>query len=473
MNKETKTLGSKAAKMKALKEKAFKEKMVSIVQDPTVSPTKLLNIIENEIKRQDDEVSFNYYIECFFEDGTYALSLAVEEVIGFTSQKMDKNMSGQGDPPQMLDILFSDGTRLKVPIGRIQVPLFGPNSYIDINYHSKERLMKIEGVCQNKYRDDMDQIMDITKEILKKQSIYSGKAIKLSETPNESPAFIDVSNYDKIKVFLNPSATVAAMEIEERIKNPEELVKNNIPVKMGVLLPGPFGTGKTAYANSLAKLAVDNGWTYIYCSNPKETLEALKVSIMLSSSARGVVLFIEDIDRELKERNDVTNEISLLLDGSESKNANIITVFTTNNIMDIDPTFIRGKRIGSIINFEHLCAEVAEEMLLHLLVDRDGKSLVKDNKLPLSSKIIEDNKIVPAFVAEIAEKANLRRMIFNKEEITDNDVLNIIQEYNAQVELSRVRENKDELRDAMNTLKAYLGYKEELYEKLDHIAANI
>ena len=38
------------------------------------------------------------------------------------------------------------------------------------------------------------------------------------------------------------------------------------------------------------------------------------------------------------------------LDGGDTKQMNVIALFTTNHLDQIEPTFLRGKRIGSIVS---------------------------------------------------------------------------------------------------------------------------
>ena len=52
------------------------------------------------------------------------------------------------------------------------------------------------------------------------------------------------------------------------------------------------------------------------------------------------------------------------LDGGDTKQMNVISLFTTNHIELIEPTFLRGKRIGSIISLGFLDAKTAKKFVL-------------------------------------------------------------------------------------------------------------
>ena len=45
------------------------------------------------------------------------------------------------------------------------------------------------------------------------------------------------------------------------------------------------------------------------------------------------------------------------------KNMNVISIFTTNHIELIEPTFLRGKRIGSVISLGFLDKKTAKEYI--------------------------------------------------------------------------------------------------------------
>ena len=325
-----------------------------------------LKYIKNEIEESVRDVEFMYKIPGFFEDTCYALHRSVQALQGYT--KMQNNKTASADnPPTMIDVRFADGKRIKVPFGKINLPSFGKNSFINMQFDNGKKVLHVSGICQKKYTTLMDDIMEDTIRIVNTESIYKNKAIKYDGV--NSPEFMDLSKIDETALFLTDEAKYATEPIEVRITNPDVCIQAGLDLKFGVLLEGNYGTGKTLYAGKLALKAIANGWTFIYCSNPAEALGALKVANKFTKNGTGVVLFVEDIDQILNKRAETTNEISLLMDGSETKHNNLISIFSTNHIENIDPTFLRGKRIGSIVTLEHLDALTAEKMIHHYLGD--------------------------------------------------------------------------------------------------------
>lgn len=389
-----------------------------------------LKYVKHELEESVREINFNYKIFGFLEDAAYALNQAVVSVHGFTELKNEKSAS-KDNPPQMIDVRFSDGTRIKVPFGTINLPQFGKGAYIEMLYDGRRKTMLLQGVCEKRYSKLMDQIVEKTEEILTTDSIYRNKAIEYDGTG--SPKFIDLSPYENMELFLTDTAKFATEPIEARIEQCEECEANGIDLKFGALLEGNYGTGKTLYANKLALKAIKNDWTFIYCSKPENTLEVLKIANKFTKNGKGIVLFVEDIDRILSERTDITNEISLLMDGSETKNNNIISIFSTNHIENIDPTFLRGKRIGSIVTLTYLDKSTAKKMLLHYL---DG---VVDTDCELAAEKVEEYKIVPAFLSEIIDRVKTHSILRNTNKVTEKDILNAIEQFKRQMDIAKVK----------------------------------
>lgn len=414
----------------------LKGKLLDYISDPKRSYHDVLMYIQNEIQESTRTISFNYKVKCFKEDGAYALSKAVEEVNGFTTQKNERAPSG-GNPPEMLDVKFSDGSHIKVPFGTILLPTFGEDAYVEMRYHPDLQIMVLKGQCEKRFQCMMDEIVDRTNWRLSTDSIYRGKAIKITEV-GVSPEFIDLSNIEKTHLFLTPEAEFATEPIEARIEQTEACIKAKMDLKFGVLLEGNYGTGKTLYAFKLALKAIRNGWTFIYCPDPAKVKFVMQTANMLNKNGKGAVIFVEDIDKILHERTNDTNEISLLMDGGETKDSNVITILTTNHIDRIDPTFLRGKRIGSIVTLGAPDAGTVKKMIEAQLVDEYGNSLLEEDCMDAALEI-EANKIVPAFIAEILDRVKAHLIFSRKKTVSCDDIINSVRSYKKQMEIASVR----------------------------------
>lgn len=438
------------------------------------SYSEVLDYVSNEIEESVREIEFHYEIKCFLSDGAYALHQAIEDKFGFIKQRGEKNPSGN-KPPKMIDVKFADGTHVKVPFGKIDLPLFGEEAYIDMFYDKDASTMYLKGSCQKRYVKDLDNIVDRTIWKVNNESIYKNKAVKF--VLNEEPEFINLENIDSIPMFLTEEAKFATEPVMARIEKTEECIANNIDIRFGALLEGNYGTGKTLYAFKTALSAIRNGWSFIYCAEPQHSLEAMEMAHNLSRNGKGVVLFIEDIDRVLKERNDITNKISLMMDGGESKSNNIITILTTNHISKIDPTFMRGKRIGTIITLSHPDHETAMTMLHKMLVDNNGKTLLKEGEdiSEAATKIVE-LKIVPAFISEIIDRVKSHLIFRDEKVVTCKDIINSINTFQKQMNLSEMKQEIKTPADRLaEALVEVVGYTDTSYIKsgLDYIESKV
>lgn len=415
----------------------LKDKLRDIIEDETKSYHDVLRYIDNEIKESTRTIAFNYKISCFLEDGAWALNRAVESVDGFSRQNDRETMSGK-NPPAMIDVRFADGTRKKVPYGKIGLSTFGKDAFIEMKYDPPSRTLMLTGQCEKRFQRLMDSIVEKTKELVDTDSIYKGKAIKIISDDGTSPEFIDLSKIENLPLFLTEDAKFSTTPIEARIEHTERCARENIDLKFGALLCGDYGTGKTLYAFKLALKAIRNQWSFIYCPQPEKALFVIQIANMLSKNGKGVVVFLEDIDKILSERTNLTNQISVLMDGGETKKNNVITIFTTNHLERIDPTFIRGKRIGTIVTLTHPDTATAREMIGSYMVSETGASILEDDVTP-AAELIEQEKIVPAFIAEILERVKAHRVYTNKQLVTCGEIIASIKSYRTQMEIAKVR----------------------------------
>jgi len=216
----------------------LKQKLVDVVAS-NKSYHDILSYIKNEITESTRIISFNYKIKCFKEDGAYALSRAVEEIHGFTTQSDKKSPSGN-NPPTMIDVRFADGTREKVPFGTVNLPAIGEGAFIEMKYDEKTQELLLVGQCEKRFVRLMDEIVEETTRLVREDSIYRGKAIKIIDE-KQSPQFIDLSSIEQTPLFLTPEATFATQPIEARIEHTERCKRNGIDLKFGVLLEGNYG----------------------------------------------------------------------------------------------------------------------------------------------------------------------------------------------------------------------------------------
>jgi transitional endoplasmic reticulum ATPase len=425
----------------------FKEKLKKVI-DETDDLKNVVNLIDNEVEEQLSDSEFYYSIKGFKEDVAYHLNQSIIDILGFSSL-ISKEMSGKSKP-SFINVDFGDGTYMKVPYGKINLPMLSESSYIDVRYSKEDQVMNIQGVTEKRFLSKLDSVIKETTNRVKNNSIYSGKAIALDKDLNIE--FINLEGVKNTPLILNDSTNLDILPITSRIENTDELIKNKVDIKYGVILSGVYGTGKTLLAFKLAEKATANNWTFIYSKESENTYKALEIANRLADSGRGVVLFNEDIDLVLKdERDSEMNRILNIMDGGDNKRKNIISIFTTNHLNKINPTFLRGKRIGSLIEMTHLDRKASSEFLNFFLKDL----LPKNSNIEESLDLIEEYKIVPAFLSEIVEKVKTT-VIYNKnKKIKTSDVLlSTIKSYIRQITLVN-EASKEKVQDEIQFIELY------------------
>lgn len=416
-------------------EMAMKDKFVRIMSQPGIKYADALDYIDNELKQSKKMAKINYRIRCFRNDGIYQLNQAISQVFGAVVSKEQRNPSGESSV-QTVDITLADGTRVKAPYGDISLEGLGEGSSININYDSSTHDLVITGKCQFRFSSLMDDIIEVTKHNLRTNSIYKGQALEISDI--NDPKILDLSGIDRQLMVLSKETEYALRPIYARIMNPTMCLEKGIPLKFGALLEGGYGTGKTLLAFKLAKKAVANNWMFIYLKDPKLLAEALRMSKIIDQSGHGVLIFVEDIDQVTRgNRDSAMQDILNTLDGGDTKDMNVITLFTTNHIELIEPTFLRGKRVGTIISMGPLDAETAEQFIRKSF--EIGCYTILDDLTDVC-KFIEASHIAPAFMAEIIEKVKSMIVLTNQCEVKADDIKYSVQSYLRQVELSRTKD---------------------------------
>lgn len=234
-------------------------------------------------------------------------------------------------------------------------------------------------------------------------------------------------------------------------------------------------TGKTLFAFKAAKKAIGNNWTFIYLKEPKLLATTLKLSKTLDNSGNGIIVFVEDIDQVTTgDRDKQMQDILNTLDGGDTKGMNVIAMFTTNHLEKINPTFLRGKRIGSIISMGPLTADTAMQYIRHTFKDT---YTLDEVGMDLVCKQIEEYEIVPAFMAEICEKVK-SNMIF-EDPGTPIQAIHIevsLKAYLKQVGLSRTHKAEENDNDLLaRSLRKVLFDRgpDAVKTKFDEVAAEI
>ena len=435
----------KAGRTGALKQKKNqwesqqKQRMAEMFMDPKISYADCIKASIDADKQNHRMSRINHHLRCFKSDGIYQLNKAITGVFGAVVSNEEHGPSVGDQTVNMVDIQLADGTRTKAPYGDIALDSLGEGSMISINYDESKHELLVTGKCQQMYMTIMDDIIEATKHFLATESIYKGQALEITDI--NDPQILDLSSIDQQLMVLSKSTKYALLPIEARLTEPQVFIERGIPLKYGALLEGPYGTGKTLLAFKLAKEAIENGWIFIYLKDPSLLAEALRMSKIIDRSGHGALIFVEDVDQVTRgDRDAALQDIVNTLDGGDTKDMNVISLFTTNHIELINPTFLRGKRIGTIISMGFLDAETAFDFMKQSF--QIGNYTIAEDLTEVCN-LIANSDIAPAFMAEIVEAVKARLVFEKRNDVKSFDVEYAVKSYLHQVDLAKKKPTTD------------------------------
>lgn len=375
-----------------------------------MSVSDAIELLERRRDYLEEEVVVTQSFNVFPWDGANALAICLENKFGWAAAEGTPGFFGKR-PPQMITIEVGPGLTRKIPWGRFSLP--GVDGFLQTGVERKHGriVFTCHSVVKRNSEATVQELYDDIGRYLNEHSIYAGQAIKirfrddagqLLEMPE--PTFLPVEHISRDMLVYSKDVQDA---IETNLFTPIERLAdckaNDIPVKRGVLLGGPYGTGKTMAATVASRLAVDNGVTYLYVPHCDELADAIEFAKQYERSA--CVIFCEDIDRAITgERTVKMDDILNILDGIDTKGAQIITVLTTNHLEDINPAMLRPGRLDAVIDVQAPDAEAVER-----LVRLYGKGTVKaEEDLTEVGQIL--NGTIPAVIAEVVKRAKLAQL---------------------------------------------------------------
>lgn len=289
---------------------------------------------------------------------------------------------------------------VQVPIGSMQLPnvtekvdigIFPGGAYI------RSSVVKVE-------RARLVEIANLARKIMRTDSIYKGKAIRLRVDDDgalvlsQQPEFVDLSTVLVTDmIHTHETEGLIRTNIFSPLMNTEACRKHKIPLKRGVLLEGRYGTGKSLTARVTAKVATDNGWTFVML----DRAQGLKTAIEFCTTYQPCVIFAEDIDRAADRDDEAVNDLVNLIDGVISKTMEIMVVLTTNFVDKIDKALLRPGRFDAVISIQAPDPETVQRLVRAYARDL----LAPDLDISRVGEILDGQ--IPATVREVVERAKL------------------------------------------------------------------
>lgn len=374
----------------------------------------VLDLVKRRMTFEEEEVVVRRTYNVFPWDGAHALMLALTERYGWAAAEATPGFFGS-NPPQMLDVQVGYGQTKKVPWGRFSLPQV--EGFVQCSAQKKDGRVSFELVGKVLRKDEptIELLFDTVEKTLRTNSIYMGKAIKIRFRDNDGdllempePEFMNLNGISRDSlVYSDDVQNLIETNLFTPIERVSDCIANDMPVKRGVLLGGPYGTGKTMAATVAAALATNVGVTYVYVPRSDELSDAIQFAKQYSDKA--CVIFCEDIDRAVSgERSVKMDDILNILDGIDTKSSRIITVLTTNHLENINPAMLRPGRLDAIIDVTAPDAKAVEKLVR--LYGRD--TIADDADLTLVGEALAGT--IPAVIAEVVKRAKLHQLQYQE-----------------------------------------------------------
>lgn len=374
----------------------------------------VLDLVKRRMTFEEEEVVVRRTYNVFPWDGAHALMLALTERYGWAAAEATPGFFGS-NPPQMLDVQVGYGQTKKVPWGRFSLPQV--EGFVQCSAQKKDGRVSFELVGKVLRKDEptIELLFDTVEKTLRTNSIYMGKAIKIRFRDNDGdllempePEFMNLNGISRDSlVYSDDVQNLIETNLFTPIERVSDCIANDMPVKRGVLLGGPYGTGKTMAATVAAALATNVGVTYVYVPRSDELSDAIQFAKQYSDKA--CVIFCEDIDRAVSgERSVKMDDILNILDGIDTKSSRIITVLTTNHLENINPAMLRPGRLDAIIDVTAPDAKAVEKLVR--LYGKD--TIAADADLTLVGEALAGT--IPAVIAEVVKRAKLHQLQYQQ-----------------------------------------------------------
>lgn len=356
------------------------------------------------LEQADEEpIAIHEVIDAHPWDGCVAFMQAMKETYGWAAPTPQQKWWGR-QPPQMISIETGVGETATIFWGGFRLPNIDGQLICGTEEKRGQVRFAIQGQAKRKHMEVIHGLAELTRQIVRERSIYRGHALRLALDGGainlmEPPTFM---NLKKVKenelVFSEHLMDQVVTNLWTPIEHTEWCRTHDVPLKRGVLLEGPYGTGKTLAATVTAKKCEENGWTFITVGR----VSALESALQFAVGYQPCVVFVEDIDREMTgERTPQMDDILNKVDGIISKGAEIMVVLTSNQASNINRAMLRPGRLDAVLHIGPPDAEAVQKLLRVY-----GRKLIKpDEDLARAGEALAGR--IPAVIREVVERSKL------------------------------------------------------------------
>jgi len=396
---------------------AFDGKKIVLPADPAHMDYDIaIDTIERVRDQENQEFDVSELVAGAPWDTLVAVYRAMQDIYGVVMAQSRMTFFGEIKPDFVTVVTGPKSEdRIQVPMGMMTLP--GVKEPINVSIEHAGT--NISGTVRRRDRAILVEIANRAREIIRSNSVYKGKAIRLNVDNDgdiglsEQPEFLDLAMVREGDI-IHTAETEALIRtnVFAPLKYTDACRKNKVPLKRGILLEGKYGTGKSLTARVTAKIATDNGWTFIMLNRS----QGLKAAIEFARNYQPCVIFAEDIDRSADRSDENVNDLVNLLDGMISKTMEMMVILTTNHIENIDKALLRPGRFDAVISIDAPDAETAQR-----IIRAYAGNLLGENA-DLASVGEATAGMIPASIREVVERAKLSMLTEGRTGLTAGDL---------------------------------------------------
>lgn len=375
-----------------------------------------IETLERIREQENQEFDVRETVKAAPWDALVAIYMAMQDIYGVVMAQSIQTFFGEIKPDFItVDTGYGPKDKIQVPMGRMSLPGVTEPVYIQLVQNGAQ----ITGTVRKRDRAILIEIANRARQRIKDNSVYRGKAIRIGVDDDgnldldHQPEFQNLTEV-RVTDMIHTKETEALIRtnIFAPLEHTAACRKNRIPLKRGILLEGKYGTGKSLTARVTAKVANDNGWTFIIL----DRAQGLRAAIEFARAYQPCVIFAEDIDRAADREDESVNDLVNLIDGVINKDAEIMVVLTTNFIDKIDRALLRPGRFDAVIPIQSPDPETAER-----LIRAYARELLDPTADLATVGTLLDGQI-PATIREVVERAKLGMLTEDRSHLSVGDL---------------------------------------------------
>jgi hypothetical protein len=366
----------------------------------TMTPQDAISYLVEYVEQQEEETLFDRVFKYRPWDGAFALQEALRTVFGTAGiGKSTWSFFGR-KPPRLTTIQTGVSSTTQVPWGKLRVPMFEGTMTLGVQEDPElGQLFHLMIEAPRKFKAHIEGLFTAVEQQLIAGSIYKGMAID----GREQAEFLDLAGVSPDKVIYSDEVGVQLeANVWSLLRHSETMRELELPLKRAILLEGPYGSGKTLAAFLTAQVAVENGWTFVYCRPGKDSLDTVMATARLYQPS---VVFFEDVDvvAETGDRDSITRLLDMF-DGITAKGTELMVVLTTNHKERIHQGMVRPGRLDAMVHIGALDVNGIRRMI-HALVPLEFLGNLDYDEIGEAMGVGTDKGFLPAFVKEAIDRA--------------------------------------------------------------------